>query len=248
MSQTAVLQLVCTITPNDVAIVVERVVLGSIVRQSQTREEHGVRGVEVRSLSLVVLLVRVGTEVQLNTSLEPTVQTTLNVSTQSLTVHLRLLDQTLLAVVVERQVVVDMLATAGQSSVNGVGGSIVAQNLITPVGADAVVVNQILDALANRLTDHVAELDVLLRVHHLQTISNGSRETILTLNNQISLLVQLTLLAGDNNNTVSSTRTVDCSRSCILQNGNVLNIAGVQSVEHCRRDGSTIQDEQGSAA
>ena len=102
MSQTAVLQLVSTVTPNDVAIVVERVVLGSIVRQSQTREEHGVRGVEVvSSLSLVVLLVRVGTEVQLNTSLEPTVQTTLNVSTQSLTVHLRLLDQTLLAVVVE---------------------------------------------------------------------------------------------------------------------------------------------------
>ena len=248
MSQTAVLQLVCTVAPDDVTLIIKRVIVGSIVRQGQTREDHGVRGVEVACLSLVVLLVRVGTEVSLYTSLEPTVQASLHVGTQSLTVHLGLLDQTLLAVVVERQVVVDILATAGQGCVYGVGGSIVAQNLVAPVGADAVVVYQVLDALANGLADHVAELDVLLRVHHLQTVGYGSRETVLTLYNQIGLLVQLTLLAGDDDNAVSSTRTVDGGRGSILKNGDVLDVAGVQCVEHCRRNGSAVQNEQRCAA
>ena len=107
--------------------------------------------------------------------------------------------------VVERNEIVHGLTTALQGSVDIRSRSRVLDQLVAPVGADTILVYQVADIIVYRLANHVAELDVLLRVHHLLALAGSRRDTILCLYGELNRLVVLSLLGSDNNYTVSST-------------------------------------------
>ena len=164
-----------TVALDEVAVVVDGIIIRYIVGECLTGEYQWVVDINMRLAPIgsspnSVLLVVVYTEVRSKSYLEVLVQAGVDAGVEGRALHGRLVDKTLLLVVVVRQIVVNCLATALHSGVNVVSRSIVAQNFLVPVGTETVLTNQITYFIAYWLTDEVAELDVLLRVHHLGAI------------------------------------------------------------------------------
>ena len=244
-SDTTIEELSCSVALDHITVIIERIVIRSIVRQSHTGSNQWV--IQIDSAIIIpcrVYSIILHTKVRAVTNLEELVKTCIDTSCQCRTAHVWLLNQTILLVVVEREIVVHSLTTTLQCSIDIRCWSWAAQQLITPVGADTILAYQVSDIVANRLTDQVTELDVLLWIHHSSTISSWSRNTILSLYCHLNRLVVLTLLAGDNDNTVSSTRTIDSCRSSILQYGDISNIRRVQCAEEAWRNRWAIENEQ----
>ena len=116
--------------------------------------------------------------------------------------------------------------------------SIVVHHLFEPVSTlPATVTNccQILSGnvslpVPRGITVHYASL--VHNIHILLSRQNG-RNLVQILHAVVAVISNfartcLTLLSGDQNDAVSSTRTIDSCRSCVLQNIDRLNIRGVQ--------------------
>ena len=141
--KTCVLKTDSATTLDHLAILVDGVLIRSIVRQCLACEHERVGRIDLTTCApLCILRVALHTEVCCETDLEEAVQTCVDASVKSVTVHLRHLDKTVLLVVVERNVVVYGLATALHCSVNVECWSSVVDHLVAPVGVDVILVNE----------------------------------------------------------------------------------------------------------
>ena len=220
---------------DELAAVVEAIVIRYVEGQSLTGKYQRVVSINfigiLHGVPYGVLLEVLHTDVGAVAHLEELVQTSVDTGIEDRALHSRLLYQTLLLVVVVRHIVVYCLATALHGGIDIISRSRAAQHLVIPVGIEAVVLDQIADFVAHGLTDNIAELYVLLRVHHLCTVGSRSRNTPLGLDANLGALVVTTLLRGDKDHTVGSTRTVDRSKSSILEHGEIGNVLRVEGAE-----------------
>ena len=74
------------------------------------------------------------------------------------------------------------------------------------------------------LTSDTEILAVLIGIHHVIDVLRNTIDTEVTLVVELERLVFLTILGCDDNDTVGSTRTVDCTCRCILQYLDSLNV------------------------
>ena len=104
------------------------------------------------------------------------------------------------------------------------------------LGPDGV--GRILDA------EHLPELHVLGSVHHARSRVHDVGNAVLRRDAHGGLLLHLTLLGGDDDDTVGGAGTVDGRGGGIFQYGQVGDVGGVQGVEDLVADGCTIEDEE----
>ena len=120
---------------------------------------------------------------------------------------------------------------------------------VRPVCRDTVVDVELLLSLESSVVSHrwiknLLEVEPLLCVHHSNPVTSHLWHTILSAESNLSLLTSLTLLCCQNDNTVSSTGTVDSSWRSVLQHCHWLDIVRVQCSESAWRDWSTIEDDE----
>ena len=207
---------------DELAAFVEAIIIRYVEGQSLTGKYQRVVSIDllvtITGAPYGVLLEVLNTDVGAVAHLEELVQTGVDTGIEDRALHSRLLYQTLLLVVVVRQIVVDCLATALHGGIDIISRSRTAQHLVIPVGIEAVVLDQIADFVAHGLTDNIA-------------VGSRRRNTPLGLDANLGALVVTTLLRGDKDHTVGSTRTVDRSRSSILEHGDIGNILRVEGAE-----------------
>ena len=109
-------------------------------------------------------------------------------------------------------------------SVESVSRSAAIEDNFTPVGVDVITFYEVANFVGYRHANQVAELNILCRVHHLLLVIYHLRETVLSADVNLSSFAVTTLLRSNYDNTVSSTRTVDRSRSSILQYADAFDI------------------------
>ena len=236
------------VTIDDVTLVVESIIIRRIPRTGIILH-HG-RVIQVVTITSVidVLCVTVGfilgiTEVALDTYAEPVVDFSIKREAESLAVHSRLGDNTVLIIVVERQEIATAVATALKSCFQRVSKCCMVK-LFSPVSVDAVIIDKIINVIVKRLTDHFAELKQLLGVHHFEMRGQFGTPAHIGADGYIGILSIFTFLGSDHDDTVGGARTVDGHGSGVFQHGDVLDVSRVKSGEHCLRNRRAIHDIQ----
>ena len=172
---------------------------------------------------------------------KPVGSLTLQVGTQRVALEARTYRSTVLVVVATRDVVVGFVVSTRHRQLVVLQQCARVEDHIHPAH---IGLTQYIVILTVGHSNLLLVLDTLSSGHKVPLLGVGLRETYLGLELDFGSVGDASLLGGDYNHTVCSTRTVNRGRCSVLQDIEGCNVRGVDGVEVACRDGRAVKDIQ----